>query len=270
MERTTPATGRQAAPLPLRAGKEGGLACGGGRPNGKWKAGIEGKFSFFAEQNSAQVTDNYRHKGMRRRLIEQLRRKGITDEAVLSAMERLPRHFFLDKAFEEQAYEDKPFPIGNDQTISQPYTVAFQTEWLEVRPRLKVLEIGTGSGYQAALLAMMGARVYTLERYEALYLKAQELLHALGLKNVRCYFRDGNKGLPEHAPFDRILATAGAVEVPDALLQQLAVGGMLVIPVGLELQRMVRVRRVSETEFVQEEQGDFKFVPFLGGTERKG
>ncbi len=228
------------------------------------------KMSFFAEQNSAQVTDNYRHKGMRRRLIEQLRRKGIRDEAVLSAMERLPRHFFLDKAFEEQAYEDNPFPIGNEQTISQPYTVAFQTEWLELRPRLKVLEIGTGSGYQAAVLAMMGARVYTVERYEALYVKAQELLHALGLKNVRCYFRDGNKGLPEHAPFDRIIATAGAVEVPEALRQQLAVGGMLVIPVGREVQRMLRVRRVSETEFVQEEQGDFKFVPFLGGTERRG
>lgn len=234
------------------------------------KAGIEGKFSFFAEQNKIQVTDTYRHKGMRRRLIEELRRKGIADEAVLGAMERLPRHFFLDKAFEEQAYEDKPFPIGNEQTISQPFTVAFQSQWLEVRPRLKVLEIGTGSGYQAAVLAMMGARVYTVERYEALYLKAQELLHALGLKNVRCFFRDGHKGLPEHAPFDRIIATAGALEVPDALRVQLAIGGLLVIPVGREVQRMLRVRRVSETEFVQEEEGDFRFVPFLGGTERKG
>ena len=204
---------------------------------------------------------------MRRKLIEDLRRKGIKDEALLQVMEQLPRHYFLDKAFEERAYEDKPFPIGNEQTISQPYTVAFQTELLEVRKRHKVLEIGTGSGYQAAILAMMGARVYTVERFEALYHNAKALLESLGLKNVRCYFRDGSKGLPEHAPFDRIIATAGAAEVPQALKAQLAIGGILVIPVGIEVQSMMRIVRTSETEFIEEDTGDFRFVPFLGGTE---
>ncbi len=204
---------------------------------------------------------------MRRKLIEELRRKGIRDEAVLQVMEQLPRHYFLDKAFEERAYEDKPFPIGNEQTISQPYTVAFQTQLLEVRKRHKVLEIGTGSGYQAAILAMLGARVYTVERYEALYRQAKALLESLGLKNVRCFFRDGSKGLPEHAPFDRIIATAGAAEVPEALKQQLAIGGILVIPVGIEVQGMMRIVRTSETEYLEEDTGDFRFVPFLGGTE---
>ncbi len=204
---------------------------------------------------------------MRKRLIEGLRRKGIRDEAVLTAMEVLPRHYFLDKAFEEHAYEDKPFPIGNEQTISQPYTVAFQTQLLEVRKRCKVLEIGTGSGYQAAVLAMMGARVYTVERYQALYHKAKALLEALGLKNVRCFYRDGSKGLPEHAPFDRIIATAGAAQVPEALKRQLAVGGILVIPIGRDVQSMMRIVRTSETEYIEEDTGDFRFVPFLEGTE---
>ena len=181
---------------------------------------------------------------MRRKLIEELRRKGIRDEAVLQVMEQLPRHYFLDKAFEERAYEDKPFP-----------------------KRHKVLEIGTGSGYQAAILAMLGARVYTVERYEALYRQAKALLESLGLKNVRCFFRDGSKGLPEHAPFDRIIATAGAPEVPEALKQQLAIGGILVIPVGIEVQGMMRIVRTSETEYLEEDTGDFRFVPFLGGTE---
>jgi protein-L-isoaspartate(D-aspartate) O-methyltransferase len=173
----------------------------------------------------------------------------------------------LDKAFEEHAYEDKPFPIGHEQTISQPYTVAFQTELLQVRKRDKVLEIGTGSGYQAAVLALMGARVFTVERYEALYGSAKELLETLGMKNVRCFFRDGSKGLPEFAPFDRIIATAGAAEVPQALKNQLAIGGILVIPVGAEVQDMRRIVRTSETEFIEEDTGSFRFVPFLGGTE---
>lgn len=215
------------------------------------------------------MQDTYRHKGMRRRLIEGLRRKGIQDQAVLQAMENLPRHFFLDKAFEEHAYEDKPFPIGNDQTISQPYTVAFQTQLLQVHKRSKVLEIGTGSGYQAAVLAAMGARVYTVERYEALYLKAKAILDALGLKNVRCFFRDGSKGLPEYAPFDRIIVTAGAEEVPEVLKQQLAIGGILVIPVGKEVQTMLRITRTAENTYLTEKEGDFRFVPFLEGTEPK-
>lgn len=213
------------------------------------------------------MTDTYRHKGMRRKLIDTLRRKGIRDERVLEAMEKLPRHFFLDKAFEERAYEDNPFPIGNEQTISQPYTVAFQTELLDVHKRMKVLEIGTGSGYQAAVIALMGGRVYTIERFEALYRKAKSLLEAIGLRNIRCFFRDGNKGLPEFAPFDRIIVTAGALEVPEALRQQLAIGGILVIPVGEDVQHMMCIRRLSDTEFITEDTGDFKFVPFLPGTE---
>lgn len=204
---------------------------------------------------------------MRRKLIDTLRRKGIRDERVLEAMEKLPRHFFLDKAFEERAYEDNPFPIGNEQTISQPYTVAFQTELLDVHKRMKVLEIGTGSGYQAAVIALMGGRVYTIERFEALYRKAKSLLEAIGLRNIRCFFRDGNKGLPEFAPFDRIIVTAGALEVPEALRQQLAIGGILVIPVGEDVQHMMCIRRLSDTEFITEDTGDFKFVPFLPGTE---
>ncbi len=224
-------------------------------------------FRVNAYLSGKKVQDTYRHKGMRRRLVESLRRKGIQDQAVLQAMESLPRHFFLDKAFEEHAYEDKPFPIGNDQTISQPYTVAFQTQLLQVHKRSKVLEVGTGSGYQAAVLAIMGARVYTVERYEALYLKAKFTLDALGLKNVRCFFRDGSKGLPEYAPFDRIIVTAGAEQVPEVLKQQLAIGGILVIPVGREVQAMLRITRASESTYLTVKEGDFRFVPFLEGTE---
>ncbi|MCB0569737.1 MAG: protein-L-isoaspartate(D-aspartate) O-methyltransferase [Phaeodactylibacter sp.] len=206
---------------------------------------------------------------MRRQLIGLLRKKGITDEKVLEAMETLPRHFFLDKAFEERAYEDKPFPIGNEQTISQPYTVAYQTALLRVQKRDKVLEVGTGSGYQAAVLALLGARVYTVERQEALYLRAKKLLKGLGLGNVRCYLRDGSKGLPEFAPFDRIIVTAGAKEVPEALLEQLATGGMLVIPVGDPVQRMHCITRVSDTEYQDEKLAAFRFVPFLKGLEKE-
>lgn len=217
-----------------------------------------------------QVKDTYRHKGMRKRLISELRKKGISDERVLAAMEALPRHFFLDQAFEEQAYLDKPFPIGCEQTISQPYTVAYQTVLLGVEKRDKVLEIGTGSGYQAALLAMLGARVYTVERQEALYARAKALLKELGLGNVRCYLRDGSKGLPEFAPFDKIIVTAGAPEVPPPLLEQLAIGGSLVIPVGEVAQRMHLITRRSETEYEDLPLANFRFVPFLSGLERGG
>ncbi len=201
-------------------------------------------------------------------MVEELRGKGIQDERILRAMEQLPRHFFLDNAFEEWAYQDKAFPIGNEQTISQPYTVALQTELLELEERDKVLEIGTGSGYQAAILAKMGARVFTVERQEALYKKAQALLKTLQVGNVRCYFRDGTNGLPEHAPFDKIIVTAGADKVPEALKKQLAIDGMLVIPVGKKVQKMVRLTRLSETQFKRETFGDFRFVPFKGGTNK--
>jgi protein-L-isoaspartate(D-aspartate) O-methyltransferase len=214
------------------------------------------------------MEDSYRHKGMRRRLIETLRERGGLDERVLDVMELLPRHFFLDKAFEEHAYEDKAFPIGNEQTISQPYTVAYQTTLLQVQKRDKILEIGTGSGYQAAILAMLGARVFTLERQETLYYSASHLLQEMAFHNIRCFFRDGSKGLPEHAPFDKMLATAGALEIPEALKQQLKIGGKLVIPVGEKVQQMLRITRLAETEFQEEIFDDFKFVPFLRGTKK--
>lgn len=214
------------------------------------------------------MEDTYWHKGMRRKLIESLREKGIRGERVLDAMERLPRHFFLEKAFEEKAYEDKAFPIGKEQTISQPYTVAYQTELLEVDARHKVLEIGTGSGYQAAVLALLGARVFTVERQEELYLRTRELLAQLGLKTIRCFFRDGTLGLPEFAPFDRILVTAGAEEIPQSLLDQLAPEGYLVIPVGKDVQMMQRIRKDAEGHFHKEVFDTFRFVPFLKGTEK--
>lgn len=206
---------------------------------------------------------------MRRRLIETLRERGGLDDNVLAVMEQLPRHFFLDNAFADHAYEDKAFPIGNEQTISQPYTVAYQTTLLNVQKRDKILEIGTGSGYQAAILALLGARVYTVERQETLYHKANEILQELKVGNVRCFFRDGSKGLPEHAPFDKILATAGATEIPKALKEQLKIGGMLVIPVGEKVQQMRRLTRTSEIEWKEEIFDDFRFVPFLSGIHKK-
>lgn len=213
-----------------------------------------------------KVNDTYRHQGQRRQLVTVLRKKGIRDERVLTAIGRIPRHFFLEKAFAEWAYQDKPFPIGCEQTISQPYTVAFQSSLLEVNKRDKVLEIGTGSGYQSAVLSLLGARVFTIERHRPLYLQAKKMLRLLGLNGVRCFHRDGYKGLPEMAPFDRILVTAGAPQVPQALKEQLAVGGQLVIPVGEESQSMLRIIRLSETKWETEDHGDFRFVPFLPGT----
>lgn len=202
--------------------------------------------------------------------MDALRTRGIGDEAVLAALNAVPRHFFLDKAFEEHAYEDKAFPIGNDQTISQPFTVAYQTMLLNVQRRDRVLEIGTGSGYQAAILAALGARVYTIERQEALYLRTRALLlEELGITSVKCYFGDGTKGLPQFSPYEKIIVTAGAPVVPEALKQQLLIGGLLVIPVGDDVQYMYRIRRVSMTEFQEEMFEAFRFVPFLGGVQKK-
>lgn len=215
-------------------------------------------------------SDTYRHKGLRRKLVETLQGKGIKNEKVLSAIEALPRHFFLEKAFEEWAYQDKAFPIGNEQTISQPFTVAYQTELLQIKKRDKVLEVGTGSGYQAAILALLGARVYTIERQEALYHKTNNLLEKIEVGNIRTYFRDGYKGLPEYAPFDKMIVTAGATEIPKALLEQLKIGGMLVIPVGDDAsKKMTRITRIGEKEFQKEEFDNFRFVPFLKGINRR-
>lgn len=204
-------------------------------------------------------------------LTEELKSKGINDEQVLNAISRLPRHFFLPPEFESHAYEDKAFPIAEDQTISQPYTVAYQTRLLLLKPGMKVLEIGTGSGYQAAVLSLCGANVYSIERHRVLSETAAETLKkvnevcSLSIA-VRMFVGDGSKGLPAHAPFDRILVTAGAPSVPKALVNQLGIGGMLVIPVGKlnEVQKMVRITRTGETDIETEVFDDFSFVPLLG------
>jgi protein-L-isoaspartate(D-aspartate) O-methyltransferase len=212
-------------------------------------------------------TDTYRHKGMRRKLAGSIKEKGILDVNVLAAIEKVPRHYFLDTSFIEIAYQDKPFPIGLGQTISQPYTVAFQTELLEVKRDEKVLEIGTGSGYQACILMEMGAKVYSIERHRPLHQKAKLLLQQMGY-NPKLFYGDGYKGLPAYAPFDKILVTAGAPQIPEALLQQLKIGGMLVIPVGLnENQIMTRIVKVTNNDFEKAEFGNFRFVPLLGSKE---
>lgn len=209
-------------------------------------------------------TDSYRHKGMRRALVKQLQEKGIRDKRVLDAIEAVPRHFFFEKAFLEQAYQDKAFPIGEGQTISQPYTVAFQTELLNLKPTDKVLEIGTGSGYQCSVLLQITPQVYTIEYNRALYEKALMFFKRYGLKPYT-FHGDGSEGLPAYAPYDKIIVTAGAPGVPKSLVRQLKPGGVLVIPVGNEKsQKMMRITRVAENEFTREEFTTFKFVPLLG------
>ncbi|NRB61563.1 MAG: protein-L-isoaspartate(D-aspartate) O-methyltransferase [Saprospiraceae bacterium] len=211
------------------------------------------------------MKDTYRHRGLRRMLIESLRKKGIHNDQVLDAMTTIPRHFFIDKAFEEKAYQDIAFPIGNEQTISQPYTVALMTDLLQIEKRHKVLEIGTGSGYQATILAKLGARVYTIERQEELFNRTQQLLSHLGYPQIRMYWRDGYKGLPEFAPFDRIIVTAGAPEYPELLAQQLKENGIMVVPIGKEEQTMHRITRLEGNNFKDETLVSCKFVPFLKG-----
>lgn len=213
---------------------------------------------------SSPINDSFRHQGLRQQLVEEVRSKGIRDARVLAALGRVPRHTFLDNAFTELAYTDQAMPIGAGQTISQPYTVAFQTELLCIEDRMKVLEIGTGSGYQACVLEELGARVYTIERQRSLYHSTRNRLQDMGRK-IKVFFGDGTLGLPAFAPFDRILVTAGAPSVPHTLVQQLKVGGCMVIPVGdEESQRMMRVKRVSASELAQETFENFRFVPLLG------
>lgn len=210
--------------------------------------------------------DDLRHKGMRKKLVDSLKVKGIRDTGVLKAIENVPRHLFMESSFIHFAYKDKAFPIGSGQTISQPYTVAFQTQLLEVEKNEKVLEVGTGSGYQAAVLVEMGAKVFTIERQKELYLKAQSFLPEIGY-HPACFFGDGYAGLPNFAPFDKILVTAGASSVPPALKEQLKVGGRMVIPVGKSnRQEMLVVDRISEEEYKTEKHGGFVFVPLLKGT----
>ncbi len=211
------------------------------------------------------MLDSYKHKGLRKRLIEGIRRKGITNENVLNAVMKVPRHFFMAKGFEERAYQDNAFPIAADQTISQPYTVAVQTSLLDVQKGEKVLEIGTGSGYQAAILLELGANLFTIERQRELYKSSQLLLKKLGYFPFS-YFGDGYKGLPTYAPFNKILITAGAPEIPQELLKQLKIGGILVAPIGPSgSQDMLKVTKISENEFQEESFGKFVFVPMLKG-----
>lgn len=211
------------------------------------------------------MKDSYRHRGLRQKLVNSLRNKGINNEEVLNAINRVPRHLFMDSGFINFSYADKAFPISSGQTISQPYTVAFQTQLLNMKKHQKVLEIGTGSGYQAAVLLEMGVRVYTIERIRELFDAARLNLAGMGYK-PRCFYGDGYEGLPSFAPFDGILVTAGASEVPEKLKEQLAVGGRFVIPVGDRIgQKMVLVERLSEDEFRESEHGYFSFVPLLPG-----
>ncbi|WP_412561140.1 protein-L-isoaspartate(D-aspartate) O-methyltransferase [Winogradskyella sp. MIT101101] len=209
------------------------------------------------------MKDTFKHQGMRQQLVETLTTKGIKDEAVLKAIGKIPRHLFMDSGFLDHAYVDKAFPIAADQTISQPYTVAFQSELLQVKPGDKVLEIGTGSGYQCAVLIELGAKVYSIERQQELFKKTSKFLPKIGYRAKKLIFGDGYKGLPEEAPFDSIIVTAGAPFVPKPLLSQLAINGRLVIPVGDDVQVMTLFIRKGPKEFEKHELGEFRFVPLL-------
>jgi protein-L-isoaspartate(D-aspartate) O-methyltransferase len=214
------------------------------------------------------MQDTYKHKGMRKQLIDQLRLKGITDERVLTAFDAIPRHFFLDLVFEQQAYSNVAFQIGSGQTISHPYTVAFQTSILELKKGEKVLEIGTGSGFQTCILCSMGMKVFSIERQKELHIKAKKIIDHFRF-TPKLFFGDGYEGKETFAPFDKILVTCGAPFIPEKLVQQLKVGGMMVIPVGdLDSQEMHRITKISDSEYKEEVFGNFSFVPMLEKTVR--
>ena len=209
------------------------------------------------------MIDSFKHKGLRNKLIEELSEKGIIDSGVLNAISKIPRHLFMDSGFIDHAYQDKAFPIGSGQTISQPFTVAFQTQLLEITKGNKILEIGTGSGYQAAVLCEMGAKVYTIERIRELYRKTSSFLPSINYYPKKMIYGDGYEGLEEEAPFDGIIVTAGASKIPEKLLLQLKVGGRMVVPIGENVQKMVLYIKKSETNFEIKNFGDFQFVPML-------
>jgi protein-L-isoaspartate(D-aspartate) O-methyltransferase len=212
-----------------------------------------------------ELSDSFRHKGLRHRLVREIEKKGITDKNVLEAIGRVPRHLFMDSSFVNMAYKDQAFPIGQGQTISQPYTVVVQTSLLDVKPGDRILEIGTGSGYQAAVLHEMGASVFSIERQKRLYQKTSRLLASIGYKDIRLFLGDGYEGLLAFAPFDKIIVTAAVDEVPSTLLMQLKIDGMLVVPLGERSQTMTRIKRLSDDDFEKETFGEFAFVPMLKG-----
>mgnify|MGYP001555702846 FL=1 len=212
------------------------------------------------------LTDSYRHKGLRKQLAAIIRSKGITDERVLAVIEDIPRHFFMDSAFDQIAYEDRAFPIGEGQTISQPYTVAYQTQLLEVKPHEKILEVGTGSTYQACVLAAMGAQVYTIERQRNIFDQNKSFYYPRKYPSIRYFYGDGYDGLPTFAPFDKIIVTAAAPEIPQKLLDQLKPGGKMIIPVGDgKVQQMIRINKYPDGSLLEESFDDFSFVPMLQG-----
>jgi len=210
--------------------------------------------------------DSYRHKGLRRQLVEVIRQKGITDERVLDAILHIPRHFFMDSAFDKIAYEDRAFPIGEGQTISQPYTVAYQSQLLEIKPYEKVLEIGTGSAYQASVLAEMKAQVYTIERQKKLFDLNKQFPYLKKYPSLKFFYGDGYEGLPTYGPFDKVIVTAAAPFIPPKLVDQLKPGGLMVIPVGEgQVQRMLRLTKQADGSTTQEIFDNFSFVPMVGG-----
>ncbi len=214
------------------------------------------------------MQDTFRQQGLRKRLVQELKELGILDDNVLKAIEKIPRHFYVETTFGDVAYENKPLSIGRGQTISNPYTVAYQTELLEIIGNEKVLEIGTGSGYQSAVLAELNVQVYTIERHQPLSKKAKKILDSFGYTNVFTFYGDGFKGLPDHAPFDKILITAAAPEIPKELLKQLKINGVMVIPYGNgDTQQMIRIKRLDNNEFEKETFSTFTFVPMLKGIE---
>ncbi len=216
------------------------------------------------------IEDSYRHKGLRKKLVETIRKKGIRDERVLEAISQIPRHQFLDSSFLNFAYQDQAFPIGSGQTISQPYTVAFQTELLQIKKGDKVLEVGTGSGYQACVLAEMGAKVFTIERQKKLFDKTKAMLTKLRYRSIKTFYGDGYKGLPTFGPYDKMIVTAGAPFIPEDLLKQLKPNGILVIPVNMEddVQEMIRITYKENGIFEKESFGSFRFVPLLSNKAR--
>ncbi len=210
--------------------------------------------------------DTYRHQGMRKKLVQGVQDKGISDERVLDALLHVPRHYFLDSAFDEKAYEDRAFPIAEGQTISQPYTVAYQSQLLEVKPFMKVLEIGTGSAYQAVVLAEMGAQVYTIERQKKLFETNKQFDLLKKYPSIKMFYGDGYEGLPTFAPFDRVLITAAAPEIPQKLIDQMKIGGMMVLPLGSgDIQQMMRITKLEKGSVKEEVFDHFSFVPMLEG-----